>query len=96
MTFIASEPEDIIPGPIDSGEHVACMAPGCGGRAAVIWVDRFDPWTSVLCAEHGRKSLPSAAVIANPIFFDSCPPDVRQAAEVRAEPLWRAERLRDA
>ncbi len=87
MTFVVPQPEDIIPGPIDSGEHVACMTPGCGDIAAVMWVDKFDPWISVLCAEHGRESLPSEFVIANPVFFEGCPDDVLTASLERASLL---------
>lgn len=89
MDPILPDPEDIIPGAIDSGQHVGCMAEGCGGMAAVIWVDKTHPWLSVLCAEHSRESLPSARVIANPVFFEGCPTEVRQSAETRAVVLWR-------
>ena len=55
--------------------------------AAVMWVDKFDPWISILCAEHGRESLPSTFVIANPVFFEGCPDDVRTASLERASLL---------
>jgi hypothetical protein len=89
MQFIVPDPDDIIPGPIDSGHHVGCTVEGCAGLAAVLWVDTFDPWISILCAEHGQESLPSAAAIANPVFFDSCPAAVRQAAVERVKVLRR-------
>jgi hypothetical protein len=80
--------EDIERGPIDSGHHVGCMAEGCGDFAAVMWVDLSIPWISVLCARHGRESLPSVWIIANPVFFDSCPADLRGLALARAAILW--------
>lgn len=88
MDYIVPDPDDIVAGPIDSGEAVGCMVPGCGDLAAVLWVDKVHPWISILCADHGRESLPSSWIVANPVFFDSCPDDLRSLAETRAAILW--------
>lgn len=62
MDSVVPDPDDIIPGPIDSGHSVGCTVEGCGGMAAILWVDRSIPWISILCAEHGRESLQRAAL----------------------------------
>jgi hypothetical protein len=90
MRYIVPRLEDITPGPIDDGQTVGCLTNGCSGRAAIMWVDWHNPWISVLCAEHGRESLPSTWIIANPVFFRRPPPDVRALAVERVAVLRHA------
>ena len=87
MTHIIPDTDQISHDPIDSGEHVGCMVPGCGDMAAILWVDKHHPWISILCAEHGRDSLSSTTVIANPVFFEACPGEVRALAQARVTAL---------
>jgi hypothetical protein len=96
MEFIVPDPDDIIPGPIDSGHSVGCTVEGCGGMAAVLWVDRSIPWISILCAEHGRESLPSTSTIANLVLFEGCPESLQRAALERAGLLHRHEAYAEA
>ena len=58
MMTTTTTPDPIARPPIDSGEHVGCMVDGCGDFAAVMWVDKFHPY-SILARSTDARACPT-------------------------------------